>query len=126
MIKLYDIKPIVGQSFVGVKRVTVPNQSMSLREIVRRFVRRESVPTLSQDGVYETRFGDLEKLKSADMFDQFEEAERLRGLVNDFDAREKKAAQEKAAQEKADADAKYKADVEAEVKRQTASKVAPA
>lgn len=123
---LYNSRPVVAQSFKDVKRCTVPNQSMSLREIVRKFVRRESVMARSQEGVYESRFGDLEKVKSMDMFDQLEEADRLKGLIADFDARTKKAAEEQAAKEKADADAKYKADVEAEVKKQTASKVAPA
>lgn len=55
----------VGQSFEGVKSVTVPSQSMSLKDILKRFVRREPV-ALEKQGVYEERFGDLEKLAHAD------------------------------------------------------------
>lgn len=82
-------------SFKDVKRTVVPNQSMSLREIVRRFVRRESLP-LSQDGVYEERFGDLEKLAKADITVQFERVAEIKDQIAGFVSRTKA---------KADADA---------------------
>lgn len=54
-----------GQSFKDVQKITVPSQSMSLKDILKRFVRREPV-ALEKKGVYEERFGDLEKLAHAD------------------------------------------------------------
>lgn len=70
---------IKGQDFTGEKVHTVPNQSMTLQEILKRFVRREQLPVM-KDGVYETRFGDLEKLKNADITEQLDRADQL----NDF------------------------------------------
>lgn len=98
MIQLYDAKPIVGQSFVGCKRMTVPKQSLSLREIVRRFVRRESVP-VSQEGLYETRFGDLEKLSKGDIYDQMEHVELLKSQIAEGTARENANAEKLASEE---------------------------
>jgi len=80
--------------------MTVPNQSLSLNEIVKRFVRREALPVM-HDGVYEERFGDLEKLKYADIYDRREKAKELKALVDEFNAREKV---------RIDADAKAKKD----------------
>lgn len=99
-VALYSPRPIVGQDFKGVKRVTVPKQSMSLQEIVRRFVRREAVP-VSQDGIYETRFGDLEKLATADIYDRLERAEELRDQISAFNKREKDRVEKEAADKKA-------------------------
>jgi len=101
MIKLYPSVQVARQSFAGVKRCTVPNQSLSLREIVKRFVRRESLP-LSVPGVYEERFGDLEKLSKADIFDQMERVKELKAQIADFNKRSMERAQ-------ADAAAKAKA-----------------
>lgn len=85
-----------GISFKKVKRVTLPNQCMSLREIIKRFVRHEALPVL-QEGVYEDRFGDLEKLAKADITEQLEEADRLKNVVSDYVvSQKKKAAEEKA------------------------------
>lgn len=93
---MYPAK-VVGQSFKGVKRQTVPNQSMSLREIVQRFVRRESLP-MSKEGVYEDRFGDLEKLSKEDIFIQMEKVKELQGQIAAFNKRQ----QDKAEKQKAD------------------------
>lgn len=88
-VKLYGTaRPIVGQSYHGVKRQVVPNQSMSLKEIVRRFVRRESLP-LSREGLYESRFGDLEKLSKADIVIQMERVKELQEQIAGFNKREK-------------------------------------
>lgn len=125
MIGLYNPRPIVGQSFKGVKRVTVPNQSLSLREIVRKFVRREPIMTRTTEGVYETRFGDLEKVSQMDMFDQLEVVDQIKSDIDKFNASEKAQHEKELAAAKAAADAKYKADLEAEVLRQTAGKVSP-
>jgi len=87
-VRLYPSVKVTGQSYVGVKRCTVPNQSLSLREIVKRFVRRESLP-ISQQGLYEERFGDLEKMSKADIFDQFEKVKELKEQIKGFNDREK-------------------------------------
>lgn len=77
MMRLYPPCRPTGLSFVGVKRMTVPNQSMSLREIIRRFIRRESLP-LSKDGTYEERFEDLEKLSHQDITVRMDRVEDLK------------------------------------------------
>lgn len=59
---------------------------MSLREILRRFVRRESLP-VAREGVYEERFGDLEKLSKADITIQLDKVEELKNRIADFEAR---------------------------------------
>lgn len=73
-----DRKP---QDYKGEKLVTVPNQSMSLSEILRRFTRKESLP-IEKDGFYETRFGDLEKTANADILEQFEKADEIRSYAH--------------------------------------------
>lgn len=79
---------IQGQSFKGVKRVVVPKQSMSLGEIVKRFIRRESLPSL-KEGLYEERFGDLEKLTRKDITEKMEKVEELRKQIAEFNKRMK-------------------------------------
>lgn len=103
---MYPTVKVTGKSFVGVKRVTVPNQSMSLREIISRFVRREPLP-VSKEGVYEDRFGDLEKLKREDITVQMERVERIKAQLSDIERRwkEREAAELKVRQDKATADA---------------------
>lgn len=78
------------KSFIGVKRQTVPNQSMSLAEIVRRFIRREPLP-VSHEGFYESRFGDLEKLSKADIVEQMSKVDELKAHIKAFKERQKKA-----------------------------------
>lgn len=67
------------------KNVTVPNQSMSLQEIIRRFTRKESLP-IEKEGTYEDRFGDLEKLSRQDITVRLERAgeiKRWRSRIQD-------------------------------------------
>jgi len=88
MIQLYPIRPYKRQSFVGVKIVTIPDQSMTLREIIKRFVKRQSLPIM-QDGVYEDRYTDLEKLAKSDLTIQHEYISdlkvRLKQMKTDLD-----------------------------------------
>lgn len=103
-IQCYLSRPTVGQSFVGQKKLTVPSQNLSLREIIRRFVRREALPQ-SKDGLYEDRFGDLEKLSRMDIVEKMEKVEELKSQIAAFEAREKarfekEKADAKAAEEK--------------------------
>lgn len=95
-IRLYRPVKVTGKSFVGVKRQTVPNQSLSLREIVKRFIRREPLP-VAKEGYFEDRFGDLEKISKADIVVQLERAEELKGQIKAFNDREKAKADKAAA-----------------------------
>lgn len=95
VIRLYPEVKVPGKSFKHVKRCTVPNQSMSLREIVRRFVRRESLP-LYNEGLYEERFGDLEKISKTDMVEQFEIIADLKAKIAAYNDRIKAVAKAKA------------------------------
>lgn len=86
--RLYPKVTDVGQSFVGCKVHTVPNQNMTLREIIKRFIRKESLP-VEQNGVYHENLGDLEKLSKADIYDQFERAADIRAKIDKADKRMK-------------------------------------
>jgi len=88
-----------ARSFKGIKEVTMPDQSMSLREIIKRFVRKESLP-IQQQGFYEDRFGDLEKLAHEDIVIQLQRATEIKDWL----------AVSKAKQDKLDAEAKAKAE----------------
>jgi len=82
---LYSPRPnSPGQSFKGDKRHTVPSQSLSLREILRRYVRRQPLPT-SNDVQYDTRFGDIEKMAKLDITEQKEIAKDLRAKIKAFE-----------------------------------------
>lgn len=68
---------VTGQKYKGVKKYVVPNQAMTLQEILRRFVRRESLP-ISKEGTYETRFGDLEKMQNLDITEKMEHVAKIK------------------------------------------------
>jgi len=74
---LYPQIKVKGQSFEGQPVLTVPNQSLSLKEILERFVRREALPVMKQ-GVYNTQLGDLEKLANEDITVQMERVQELK------------------------------------------------
>lgn len=76
-------------SFLGCKRSVVPNQCMSLAEIIKRFVRREPLP-VAKEGVYEERFGDLEKIARTDITEQMEKVVELRDQNDQFIEKHKK------------------------------------
>lgn len=69
--RLYKPVLVVGQSFVGEKVMTVPDQAMSIREILTRYVRRQPLPQTA-DGIYVEGLGDLEKMANEDMVDKRE------------------------------------------------------
>jgi len=102
--RLYPDRKVVGQDFSNEKVTVVPNQSMSLKEILRRFIKRESLPVEKQ-GVYAEGFGDLEKMMHEDFTQVEERVEELKKKVSDG----KKKSSEKAAA-KAKAEAEPKAD----------------
>lgn len=115
----------VPQSFEGVKRVTVPGQSMSLREIVRRYVRREAMPVGVTEGVYETRFGDLEKISKMDLVEQHEHIQSLKDAIKAFEVRSEKEENERKASEEKELFAKAKAEAIKEMQKTFADAAPP-
>lgn len=77
---LYPKVEVKPESFKGRKTVTVPNQSMSLQTILKRFTRRESLP-IEKEGFYDDRFGDVEKLQHEDITVRMERADNLKKWV---------------------------------------------
>lgn len=115
---LYPKVIVKAQSFKGHKVHTVPNQSMTLKEILKRFVKREALPQM-KEGIYEDRFPyDLEKLSNEDRVVQEEILvdirERVAGMRADLDKQEKSALEKAKAEKKAEYDK-----ILADVKRQT-------
>lgn len=99
-VTLYPHVPRKGQSFKGVEKHVVPNQSMSLQEILRRFVRKESLPA-QKEGTYHESEYDLEKLAKADLTEQHEVIEELKKKVkrkkkevDDYQAEQKRKQEE--------------------------------
>lgn len=73
---LYPKRQVAAQDFKHVKAVTVPNQSLTLAQIIKRFMRKESLP-LMHEAVYEDRFGDLEKLQHLDITEKHDRSAEL-------------------------------------------------
>lgn len=88
-LRLYPSVQVARQSFKGVKTVTVPNQSMSLKEILKRFVRKESL-AVEHDGFYADNLGDIEKIRNEDIIVQQERAEELKASILKAQKREEK------------------------------------
>lgn len=70
-VELYPVVARHRRMFDGVKRCTLPNQVMSLAEMLRRYVRREPLPS-AKDGVYVEGDYDLEKVVKMDRVEQDE------------------------------------------------------
>lgn len=77
---LYPSVVVARQSFAGVKRQTIPNQSLTIRQILQRYVRHEPLP-LAHDGLYEDRFGDLEKISHADITEQMDRIAEIKAMI---------------------------------------------
>lgn len=71
----------------------VPNQSLTLKDIINRFIRKESLP-IGREGTYNENLGDLEKIAREDIVDQKERAANIRSTLERVqkahEAREKK------------------------------------
>lgn len=106
----------------GRPSLVVPDQSMSLRDILTRFVRKESLPVAhaatygsegSIDPESDSEFNiDQEKAKSWDLTEKDEFAEKVRAKHAEHHAAE----QEKLKKAKADAEAKAKAEYDKRVR----------
>lgn len=75
-------EPSKGQAG-GRKRQVVPNQAMSLGEILQRFVRHEPLP-VGKEGVYHEGEDDLSKLDVMDPTEKKEYADRLRQTQREY------------------------------------------
>jgi len=100
-------------SRTGTKKLTVPNQSMTLEEILRRFTRGEPLAIGREGNFNEDADEDLEKLATRDLVDRQEYVDKLKQKQDLFKQQDKarKAAQlekylAKKAEEKAEADKK--------------------
>lgn len=81
VIRLYPKVPVKGQDFTGAKVVTIPSQSLTLKQILQRFVRGEKLP-IEKDGFYSEKHGDVEKLVRMDILDQYERSKSMWSALN--------------------------------------------
>lgn len=93
-------KPSQGVSFVGIKSLVVPNQALSIAEILERFTRGEPVNVGKQVTFHDSE-DDIERISHQDIVERSEFVEKLKKVRSDFDLQEKrKAARERAAARK--------------------------
>lgn len=80
--------PSVGKSYEGEIELTVPDQTMSLREILERFTRNEPLP-IGKEVSYHESEDDLEKIQHMDLVDRAEYVEKLKETQRKYDKQEK-------------------------------------
>lgn len=102
--------PSVGVGKWGPK-MTVPNQSMSIQEILERFTRDEALP-IGQDVQYHESEDDLEKIAHMDLVDREEYTDKLKEVQKAYKVQEAKKA--KAEKDRLLSEAKAEAKKEAE------------
>lgn len=104
-------KPTPGVVFKGEKLV-VPNQAISLQEILERFTRNEALP-IGKEPVFHESEDDLEKISKADLVDKAEFSQKLIDTQKKYEkqekARKKKIEEEERAKIAAELAAKEKA-----------------
>lgn len=94
-------KPSVGLDFSKVKELVLPDQSMSLQDILTRFTRGESLNLAhpveygSDASLFNDR--DLEKLATSDLVDKEEYINHLKEIQSRYEKNEKKKASFEAA-----------------------------
>lgn len=69
-------------------KLTVPNQSMSLSEILERFTRGESIPVMKQTQYHESE-DDLEKVGQMDIVDRLEFADKQKQIQKKYAKQER-------------------------------------
>lgn len=77
---LYPVVKVDRQDFSKEKSITVPNQNLSLRDIILRFLRKETLP-VDHEGTYQENLGDLEKLQHEDITVRKEKAAHIRSRL---------------------------------------------
>lgn len=107
MVHLYPKIIVKGQSFAHVKKVVVPNQSMTLKQIINRFIKHEALP-VHQEGTYFDGEHDLEKLATEDITVKHEvlvdQKAKVEMLKQNLDKQEKSAMAKAKADKKAEQD----------------------
>lgn len=116
-------KPSLGVDYSGEVSQVVPDQSLSLEQILIRFTRGEPVPVghETSEGIQDV---DLEKLSKADLVDRFEYVEHLKSVRKQYEMQEA----EKKKAEKLEAEKKAKAEEEKRIRiaaRKLAAEKAP-
>lgn len=76
--------PSIGKDFTGVKDITVPNQSMSLREILERFSRQERLPIEKPVSYFDSEH-DLEKIRHLDLVDRADFISRMKAVKAQYE-----------------------------------------
>lgn len=76
----------VGTKYSG-KSLVVPNQAMSLQEIIKRFTRNEAVP-VGRDAQYFEGDVDLDKIAHADLVDKAEFIEQQKATQKEYSKQE--------------------------------------
>lgn len=97
-------KPSKGLKITG-KRLVVPNQAMSLQEILERFTRNEPLP-IGKDVSYHESDDDLMRVSRMDLVDRQEYVQKLEETKKAYDRQEK--AKEKKRREKLEAEEREK------------------
>lgn len=105
--------PSVGTDYTNVIDQVVPDQSMSLREILTRFTRGEKLP-VGHEVSYHESDTDLEKLTNADLVDKADFVDKMKEVKVRFDKQEKKKRRDAIEAEKA----RLKAEAIAEAKKE--------
>lgn len=89
--------PSVGADYSEIESIVVPDQSMSLEEILTRFVRGEQLPvgmeTQEGDDSDSPLNVDLEKLANSDLVDKEEFVGKLKALQAEYNKQEKEKAE---------------------------------
>lgn len=92
-------------------KIVVPDQAMSLHEILERFTRNEELP-IGKDVQYHESDDDLEKISHMDLVDRAEYVQKLQETQKMYKAQEAK--KDKAEKDRLLAEAKAEAKKEAE------------
>lgn len=92
-------KPAKGQDYRGVKVLTVPNQAMTLEEILTRFVRGEAL-NIGREVNYYDSDDDLEKVAKGDLTERDEFVEKQRDIQKRWEKQEKEKAKKVAEEER--------------------------
>lgn len=81
--------PSKGVTYEGVKKSVVPNQALTLQQILERFTRGEAV-NVARDGNYHDGEDDLEKMSHLDLVDKEEYIQKLKTTQKDYEKQERK------------------------------------
>lgn len=94
-------EPAKGISFKGIKKMVQPNQSLSIREILKRFTRGEPLPIGNKSPQFYEGDDDLEKVRHMDLVDREEFIGKMKNVQKDYQKQEKDKAEKLAAEQAA-------------------------